>query len=397
MGGWAKTCGCSGLVVGVVAGMTLLAGVAGSMATAQTPSLTLIEPPAGRRESFGMSISADGSTAVGWSTVTGRDSAFSWTRSGGLNDFGSSLGTETFTRARGVSANGSTIVGARFTNNNPGDEQAFRYFNGTFQSLGPSPNGTNQTSAYGVSGNGSVIVGYALENNTGYFQPMRWTEATGMRNVGLAGPQHIGGYFTGVSRDGSTAIGISGPAEDGIFSSYRWTEAGGWSRLPRPAGFSSVETRATGVNFDGSLVTGYVVPSSSNERRTAVLWRNGQPEILGAFSDRWNMYPQGVSDSGAIIVGGGVNVDLGVRATVWFNGGAAVSLQDYLASLGVVTPAGWTLWDCHSVSSDGRTITGIAADMFDTRRAFVATIPGPASALSFTLAFALATRRRRPS
>jgi len=373
-------------------GLSILGGLVGvaTLAAAQTPSLTLIDPPGREVETRATGISSDGRVVAGYSSSGGSGFGFTWSASGGLDDYGHRSGVPPFTRANAISGNGLVSVGRRFLGTT---QEAYRYDNGTYQTLVPSPAGYDRSEAFGTNNDGSVIVG-SMGQTGGFLRPMRWTESTGMQDVGLPSNTHLGGWFTGMSRNGSTAIGISGPGDDGLFSPYTWTQAGGWRYLPRPASIPAAdEARANGVNFDGSLVAGFV-DAAGSEVRSAILWQNAQPMILGSFGSGWNMEAAGVSDSGRIIVGSGSIIGGVYEPVLWMNGGTPVQLQDYLDSLGVSTPAGWRMSSCLGVSSDGSTIVGLAVGE-PGYRAFVATIPSPCFVFTSLVSSLVILRRRR--
>lgn len=365
----------------------------GAEARGQVPSLTLIEPVAGSRNTLANALSADGRTLVGVSDASG-PYGFTWTAAGGRNDFGLASGVPPFTEARGVSADGSTVVGTRIGNQQAWN--AFRYSGGVYQTLGRPPVGHDQTEANGVSGDGSMIVGRAYPTG-GFVRPMRWTEGTGMRAVALPDPRQLGGWFEDVSRDGSTAIGVSGPSVDGIFSAYTWREAGGWTRLPPPASIPGTdEVRPSGVNFDGSLVVGWADAEGLRGRQSAILWRDSVPSVLDGFGSNWSMFANKVNDDASVIVGSAFISGGDDYAVIWLNGRPA-QLQTYLPSLGVEIPDGYRIAGCTGVSADGLTISGIAYGPFGNRSAFIATIPAPGvtGVLFITLSLSIVRRRSR--
>lgn len=362
---------------------------------AQAPSLTLLGVPPGRQSAFASGLSADGRTVVGYTRdFNGTDRAYSWTEAGGFNEFGSLPGVPTPTQAQGVSADGSVVIGFSETSDGPGTPlraSSFRYSGGTYQTI-PNAPGYNKSEATGISGNASVVVG-KIGVVGGPFLPMRWTPGAGMQHVDLPQASDLAGWFTGVSRDGSTAIGVSLRDFDG-FEAYSYSQSGGWRHLPAPAGTGSVyDSRSYGVNADGSLIVGSVQPSGA--RSKAVLWRDGSAVDMGTFGVDWSMTAVATSDDGSIIVGGGHRGDIELDAAgIWINGSGAVNLQDYLASLGVFTPAGWRLAGCGEVTPDGRTILGVAS-RGSVYQPFIATIPSPSGLAMATLALALTLGRRR--
>ena len=108
-------------------------------------------------------VSADGSVVVGWATTSGDNftNAFRWTQGTGMVDIDNVGGTNS--AAVGVSADGSVVVGeAQFTG---GNYDAFRWTQdtgmvdlGNFGETNASTNGY-ASRAFGVSADGSTIVG----------------------------------------------------------------------------------------------------------------------------------------------------------------------------------------------------------------------------------------------
>ena len=111
----------------------------------------------GGTTSVARAVSADGSTIVGESYLSGATNytAFKY-ENGVMTSLGTLGGTTSY--ATGVSSDGSTIVGYSYlsgaTNN-----IAFKYSNGTMTSLGTL--GGTSSSAFAVSSDGLVIVGYS--------------------------------------------------------------------------------------------------------------------------------------------------------------------------------------------------------------------------------------------
>ncbi len=99
----------------------------------------------------------------------------------GLGDLGGD------SQARGVSDDGSVVVGASQSPNTVGvfDREAFSWTNGTgMVGLGDLAGSKFHSFAFGVSGDGSVIVGQSRPT-TGT-EAFRWTSGSGM--VGLGRP-----------------------------------------------------------------------------------------------------------------------------------------------------------------------------------------------------------------
>jgi uncharacterized membrane protein len=138
-----------------------------------------------------------------------------WTAAGGMSllaDFPD--GFESF--AHGVSADGSTIVGASV---GPFGEQAFRWtVGGGIQSLGALAD-TNESLAAAVSEDGATIVGVAYSPRSDLGTAFIWDSIHGMRRlsdvlkqrgVSLTYPLLSAG---GISPDGRFIIGIAGVSQ----------------------------------------------------------------------------------------------------------------------------------------------------------------------------------------
>jgi uncharacterized membrane protein len=169
----------------------------------------LAQRPAEFLSSSANDVSADGSIIVG--TITAPfPRAFRWTADGGLGRLGGLPGRpESF--GSSVSADGSVVVGDAFSD---AGIEAFRWTASTgMVALGDLPGGMVMSSATDVSANGSLIVGYGDTDNGR--QAMFWTEATGMVNVqqflssnGISAVADWKLISTeGISADGRTIVG----------------------------------------------------------------------------------------------------------------------------------------------------------------------------------------------
>ena len=156
--------------------------------------------------SIARDCNSDGTVLVGESTAGLGDHAFRWTLQEGLQDLGT-LSGGTISRAAGVSADGSTVVG--YGNAGLAGMRAFRWTAASgMVSLGTLPGMTSY--AYGVSGDGSVVVGVLMSPN----HAMMWTPSLGMVDLNSYLPTlHLdltGWTLTsanGISADGRTVVG----------------------------------------------------------------------------------------------------------------------------------------------------------------------------------------------
>jgi probable HAF family extracellular repeat protein len=300
-------------------------------------------------------ISADGSVVVGWATIPNVASAFHWSAANGMVDLGRLPGASSnfSTEAMDISDDGLLIVGHSHSTLGV---QAFRWVdlngNGAVDpnetldnqpefGLGDLEGGLFFSEAFGVSSDGSVVVGYSISESGD--EAFRWT-AGGMRGLG----DLPGGVFSSVARavsgDGLVVVGESFSSLGG--EAFRWTEATGMVGLGDLAG-GDFSSQALGASGDGSVVVGC-----------------GRAEQ-------------------------------GFRAFIWDETNGMRDLRDVLIGHGLADDlSGWELTSATDISADGLTIVGYGFYMGE-QRAWIATIPEPASVLVIVLGAGLALTRRR--
>jgi probable HAF family extracellular repeat protein len=205
-------------------------------------------PQAIKSSAFG--TSADGSVVVGVSYAVFVQ-AFRWTAETGMTGLGYLPGGSENSFARGVSGDGSVVVG---DSSSSLGTQAFRWTSTDGMiGLGDFDGGTFQSSANAVSADGSVIVGYG-RSSSGQ-QAFRWTSEEGMVSIG-------GGDAYAVSADGSVIVGSNGSG------AFYWTQSGGMQNLKDLLislgadlttwnGKQWTLTAATGISADGKTIVGY--------------------------------------------------------------------------------------------------------------------------------------------
>jgi len=174
---------------------------------------------------------SDGSVVVGDATGAFDDHAFRWTVAGGLEDLGTMTGGNG-SHGRGVSADGSTVVGYGGTSGFTGI-RAFRWTSaGGMVSLGAPPGMASR--AYGVSGNGQVVVGVLMSPD----HAMLWTSSLGMVDLNTYLPS-LGINLTGWTLTAANGVSGDGQTLVGTGTHHGSTEA--WvAHLPAPAAAGSV-------------------------------------------------------------------------------------------------------------------------------------------------------------
>lgn len=176
-------------------------------------------------------ISADGTVVVGRSGegVNAPHQAFRWTRAGGYELLGfveGGSGSNDYSTAEGVSADGSVIVGGA------SDQAAFvvpyRWTAADgMVSLGKLQGGSGFGEASAVNADGTVIVGY-IEGPNGS-EAFVW-DSGNMTGLGDFAGSTFGSSAADVSGDGTRVVGIGTP--DGVTSeAFFWDEAGGLRTL----------------------------------------------------------------------------------------------------------------------------------------------------------------------
>jgi len=286
-------------------------------------------------ESRAFGVSADGSVVVGASIEHARSeddpreprlriTPFLWTRQTGIQQL--DVGTyENHAEAVGVSADGSVVVGHALD----GQWRAFRWTRSGVQNLVAG-------FVYDISANGSVVVGQAVDGRA-----FRWTRA---------GVEYIGDNIScayGVSADGLVVVG--GAIINGSSRSFRWTRARGLEYLNIPAGWSE----AWNVSADGSVVVGYAFDGS---RYYSFRWTDAEgAQTLGYF------WAPGMSADGSVVVGHDAYNRTAVR---WTNSTGIQDLNTVYANL--LSPGSY-LFVAYSISPDGRYIVGSGYNA-DTRR-----------------------------
>jgi uncharacterized membrane protein len=229
----------------------------------------------------------DGSVIVGQANITAGGGAFRWTAAGGVV----SLGYDAGSLARGVSANGNTVVGRRQGTESSPLQHIFRWQSGTTSDLGAI---TTCGDVYGCSSDGTVVVGgYCPTSAGGNMVPFRWTQNTGVGAL----TNDTGGYATGISLDGSTIIG-------NVTSAFRWVNNVGYSYMSLG---SLTSPNAYAVNGDGTVVVGMSVQGGWIWSTTdGVRMLNAVMTAYGVDMSIWStVVPQAVSSDGKVVAGYG--------------------------------------------------------------------------------------------
>ncbi len=359
------------------------------------PGFWLTGVPPGSATSAVTGLTQDGSVASGatvgsFPTLLGP--GFTWTKSGGRNDFGLLPGMPKITGAVGISDTG-VLAGLKMIDASlPDSARAYRWTGtGPLQDLGLLP-GETRSFAYGISGDGSVVVGHAEHGPNGNFtgQAFRWTAASGMQGLGKLTPGSLISFAEAVSRDGSTIVGSN--INELLFKdAFVWTQGTGMKVL---ASLIGDDANALAVNVNGTVVAGSAQASDGTAH--AVRWANGSIEDLAATFGLAHSLATSISDEGSVVCGNYSKSGPGGHAFVWSATMGMLDAQDYLALAGVNVPINYQIEDIFTVSGDGLTVGGKARNLTTgVREGFVATVPRviatptatPAAGWTLTISF----------
>ena len=342
------------------------------------PSFTPLGDLAGGQNfSDAWGVSADGSTVVGSTIISGHVlfggtyAAYRWTAATGMVDIFSLGGIGTVCRAYAADADGTTVVGmANYGVLSPTQTVAFLWTPATgvfeFGDLPGGPSGSANAAAHAVSADGALIAGRG-ESDFGN-EPFRYTVATStFLGLGDLPGGDFGGAGYGISADGHTIVGSS--IDGNAPLAFRWSESGGMvglGHLGVPAGIDPF-SEAYAASADGAVIVGLSrSPASGNSGWEAFRWTQagmvglgdlpGGPVLSAAYA---------TSADGSIIVGtaaiqgfcGPFGCQPAPRAFIWDAQHGLRDLASVLTAMGLNLNS-WTLTEARGISADGRVIVG---------------------------------------
>jgi uncharacterized membrane protein len=201
----------------------------------------------------------------------------------------------------------------------------------SFQGLGYGPG--NESVARGISADGSTVVGHAIRphdpDSTGEV-PFRWTRAQGMQQLAGFAPLEEA-RAQAVSGDGSVVVGnsVAGKA-------FVWSAAGGPGPIPGMDPMSDAPV-AIALGADGSTIVG--IPNSAGAAgRSALRWHpSGGARSLGTLSGFGASFANGVSPDGSVVVGQSRSA-AGDEASRWTRAGGMQGLGDLPAGSPTAKP-----------------------------------------------------------
>ncbi|HET9325180.1 MAG TPA: FlgD immunoglobulin-like domain containing protein [Candidatus Eisenbacteria bacterium] len=335
-------------------------------------------------------VSADGSVVTGNTQTSGNTTAFRWTQATGLV----SLGRPMLVGGAGVpdiSADGTRIAFGIGSLDGTYTTHGLWTFGSGWQELMPPPpaDGGTQDGSYGsvwgLSGDGNTVVG--LFNRPGQgnrAHASKWTQATGVVD--------LGGTTTGQA---SRANAVN----------YDGSVIGGWVETPqgpwRPAVWANGslqlltnydpltnegigEVRA--ANQTGDIITGFARSAVDSPRGVAKWTRVsgtfGDVEFLGWVDGTETTglnVPYAVSNNGKVIVGYCTfdGSPFNTTGFIWTEATGVQDINTWLADNGVLVDPNFTIQSLGAMTPDGTQIFGHGQMLTPpyTRRAFRITVP----------------------
>ena len=338
--------------------------------------------------SYANGVNAAGDVVVGESSINGGEQhAFRWTQATGMTDLGTlrtnNLGNS---YANGVNAAGDVVVGESSING--GGNHAFRWTQATgMTDLGTlRTDNTRSSTARGVNRAGDVVVGVS-DTNSGITHAFRWTLNAGSSTQGTMtdlGTLHAN-KTTGdsaahaVNAAGDVVVGYSRDGA-GIFPrAFRWTEATGMIDLGTLRSDNKYQSSAYGVNAAGDVVVGYAL---SDNGFHAFRWTlNAGSSTQGTMTDLGTLYADkttgssdayGVNAAGDVVVGA-ADSESGLRAFRWTSTTGMQSIEDWLITNGVkVNASAPKTMEAKGVNAAGDVVVGT----LENNHAFIATTKG---------------------
>lgn len=350
-------------------------------------------------------ISADGSVVVGNSSSLEHGiEAFIWTRANGLHGLGDLPGGGTHSQAFGISADGTVVVGRSQSAATGNTDEAIRW---TAQDgmvpIGPFAGGLLQSEASAASADGSTIVGGAVTLDASPLAPtgaFRWTAQTGMVGLGDLPGGEFFSVATGTSADGATVVGASWSHHSPpspffvpqFAEAFVWTTADGMRGLGDLSG-GEFGSFASAVSANGVVVIG---TSISERGQEAFRWTESDGMVgLGDLTGgEFNSTAIAVSADGRIIVGES-ETELGLEAFIWDSSHGMRKLSDVLISYGL-SMEGWVLTEANGISYDGTVIVGSGINSGGLDEAYIVAIPEPAIIAAFFIAIPWLRARTAP-
>jgi len=322
-------------------------------------------------------VSADGSVIVG--NTFGEYETFRWTTAGGVVPLGRATVPELGVGAGtpNVSSDGTRVSGTILGADDTYATQGIWTLGQGWQECLPMPSDAgiidqSLASAWGLSGDGNTLTGlyWRAGQPGGSAHPSRWTEATGVVDLGTQGSGTCmtcgSGRANDVNEDGSVIVGWIENPNFGNWWPTVWVD-GVRTVLKETEGFSE----ANGVSPDGLTILGdsWFPPITAGSLAEAAVWRwDGNQWVEQRLGKLPGTAPpfglataSGITADGSVIVGYnrfGAGNETGF---IWTQATGMVDIVAYLTANGITLPPGFDVGTVSAISDDGSTIVGVGS------------------------------------
>jgi uncharacterized membrane protein len=309
-----------------------------------------------------LDVSADGSVVVGHGL--GNHETFRWSEATGVVSLG-----PTADGTPAVSADGTRISATIF---GPGESyrtQGLWTLGVGWQELMPPtpPDGGLMDGSYGspwgISGDGQTLVGLYWLPAVGKAHASRWTQATGLVDLGA---RTGSSRANDVSYDGRVIVGWD-EDPDGAWRAAVWVD-GVQTILASNPGF----TDAAAVSHDGTVAVGQDRDSvTSTQSEAASWWWNGTTWIRrrlgvlpGTFPGFGSVRGMSITADHRVIVGYNAFDNFNSTGFIWTEDTGMRDVEQFLIGHGIAPPADFDLLTLMAISDDGTTMVGYGRDIF---------------------------------
>jgi uncharacterized membrane protein len=363
-------------------------------ALAQPSFQHLGDLPGGRFFSEAICVSGDGRVVFGDSVTGGVppndiSEAFYWTAQTGIQTLDPSRAGLSSTPFA-ASFDGSVTAGYIIFPNIYTDIEIFRWTSasGAMDILGDLPGGFINSSARGLSADGSILVGtgssqMSFASCSNCVESFRWTAPDGLVPMGDVPGGSFDSRAYGISADGTVIAGEVGAPAGPVAS--RWTAQTGFQTLGFLNSTGYQQSEAWCISANSQVICGRSTSMNTTGMEAFRWTAAGGMEALGDLpGGPFASLAMAVSADGSIIVGqgtmeGGPFGFGATRAFIWDRPHGLRPLRDVLVNdYGLAQELeGWDLFRAQSISADGRTIVGLGINPDGLGEAFVAYLGPP--------------------
>jgi probable HAF family extracellular repeat protein len=316
-----------------------------------TGEIQEIASPSAASYIYASDLSSDGKTVTGYyqDGTTGRISSYVWTAANGFVDLGAIDANTTEVLARAVSGDGTSVVGSAYSPNTY--SQAF-YWTSTTGMIGLGTLGGDYSYASDISDDSTTVVGQAFTADQ-HYHAFVWKAATQtMVNIDTL---YEYSAASAVSNDGSVVAGSgSNNLTSGVF---RWTEATGMVDIGSLGG---TWTSFSAMNGDGSVLVGSAHLTGNTERHAyRYTAATSTMTDLGTLGGDYS-YARDLSADGSVVIGTSNDAEAVYHGFVWTEATGMETVEEWVANQGG-TIGEVTTQTADFISDDGNVIVGQTA------------------------------------